>query len=99
MAGPGVRAWGGLEVGVGVNSRGEGLQLTDSKLLVRRYQWDQPEFSVRCLLYGVDAIILRLGGGGGGLRQYLLGSNWFLDIDLGITLNWINPKLISGCLP
>ena len=30
FCGSGVRKWAGLEVGVGLNSRGEGLCLTDS---------------------------------------------------------------------
>ena len=29
----------------------------------RRYQEDQSELTVRCLLYGVDAVVLHRGGG------------------------------------
>ena len=59
----GVGGWTGLEVGVGLNSKGEELWLTDSILLIRRgYREYQPELAVWCLLYAVDAVILRLGG-------------------------------------
>ena len=54
--------WVGLEVKL--NSRGEVLLLTDSKLLVRharRYRDDQPELAVWHLLDGVNAFILHLG--------------------------------------
>ena len=56
----GVMAWTGLAVGVGLNSKGEGLWLTVS---MRGYREYQPELAVRCLLYAVDAVILHLGGG------------------------------------
>ena len=46
---------------MGLNSRGEGLWLADSKLLVRCYQEDHAELAVLCLLYGIGVIILGLG--------------------------------------
>ena len=62
MVGSGGSEGTGLEVGVGVNSKGEELWLTDSILLTRGYREYQPKLAVRCLLYAVDAVILRLGG-------------------------------------
>ena len=55
-----------VRLDVGLNSRGEVLSLTDSKLLIyightRRYREDQPELAVRRLLDAADAFILRLG--------------------------------------
>ena len=38
--------WAGLEVGVGLNGMGEGLQLPDIKLFVRGYREEQPELAV-----------------------------------------------------
>ena len=58
----GVGAWTGLAVGVGLNSKGEGLWLTDSILLIRGYRECQPKLAVRRLLYAADAVILHLGG-------------------------------------
>ena len=59
----GVGAWTGLAVGVGLNSRGEGLWLTDYILLIRGMHGEyQPELAVWCLLYAADAVILGLGG-------------------------------------
>ena len=51
---------------MGLNSMGEGLQLTESKLLVQdvhvwRYREDQPELAIWFLLDCVDTLILRLG--------------------------------------
>ena len=44
---------------MGLNSKGEGLWLTDSVLLI----WGMHGVTaVRHLLYAVDAVILRLGG-------------------------------------
>ena len=53
--------WAGLEVGVGLNSMGEGLQLPDIKLFVRDYREEQPELGVWRLLYSVDTVNLHLG--------------------------------------
>ena len=54
----------------------------------RRYREDQSELTVRCLLYGVDAVVLRRGR----LKQYLRGGDcmdWFFDV------NPPGPKYVS----
>ena len=53
----------------------------------RRYQEDQPELAVWCLLDGVNAFFLCLGV----FQQYLWGGDWLLDVNLP------GPKLVSGC--
>ena len=73
-----------------LNSRGEVLSLTDSKLPIytghaRCYREDQPKLAVRSLLDGGNAFILRLWF----LQQYLRGGDWLLDV------NFPGPKLVS----
>ena len=60
----GVGTWTGLELGVGLNSRGEGIWLTDSKLLIQgmhrvtestRLNW---LFAVSCMLLMLSSCIL-----------------------------------------
>ena len=51
----------------------------------RRYREDQSKLTVRCLLYGVDAVVLRRGR----LRQYLRGGDWFINV------NSPGPKYVS----
>ena len=72
-----------VRLDVGLNSRGEVLPLTDSKLLIRGTQGvtkrTQPELAVRRLLDAADAFLLCLGV----LRQYLRGgdrSTWSLTV-------------------
>ena len=43
----------------------------------RRYREDQSELTVWCLLYSVDAVVLRRGR----LRQYLRGGDGFNDVN------------------
>ena len=52
----------------------------------QHYREYQPELAVQYLLYGVDTVILHLGGG---LRQYLRGGNQFFDVNLP------GPKYVS----
>ena len=66
-----------------LNSRGEVLSLTDSKLLIRgiqgvSYLEDQPELADWRLLDGLDAFILRLMV----LRECFRGGDWLLDVNL-----------------
>ena len=75
----------GTQVGpeVELNSREEGLLLTNSKLRTctghaHRYREDQLELAVRYLLDGVGTFILHLGV----LRQYLRGGDWLVDVNL-----------------
>ena len=82
---------------MGLNSGGEGLRLTDFKLSLRGmqgvYREEQPELAVWRLLYGVRAVILRLGG----FRQYLWGADRraFFSVDSPGSL--IVGILDSGC--
>ena len=65
----GVGAWAGLVVGVGLNSKREGLRLTDSMLLVRGMH-EVTESTSRNWLFGVSCMLLMLSScvwGGGGL--------------------------------
>ena len=55
----------------------------------RHYREDQSEL---CLLYGVDAVVLRRGRLRQYLRQYLRGGDcmdWFIDVDP------LGPKYVS----
>ena len=66
-----------------LNSKEEGLLLTDSKLRTcmghaHRYREDLPELAVQHLLDGVGTFILHLGV----LQQYLRGGDWLLDVNL-----------------
>ena len=60
----GIGVWTGLAVGVGLNSKGEGRAMANRLYTghAQGYREYQPEFAVQCLLYAVDAVILRLGG-------------------------------------
>ena len=49
------------EVAVELVSRGRGSRFYTACVGYARYQEDQPELIVQCLLYGVDAVILGLG--------------------------------------
>ena len=51
----------------------------------QRYREDQSELTVQCLLYGVDAVVLRRGR----FRQYLQGGDWLFDV------NPPGPKYVS----
>ena len=70
---------------VELNSRGEVLLLTDSKLLMRGMQGVTGRTSLNWLFGGVDAFVLRLGV----LRQCFQGGDWLLDVNLP------GPKLVS----
>ena len=55
----GVGAWTGLAVGVGLNSKGEGLWLTDSRLLMRGVHRVTESTSPNWL-FGVSCMLLML---------------------------------------
>ena len=75
----GVGAWTGLVVGVGLNSRGEGLWLTGSILLIRGMHRVTESTSLNWL-FGVSCILLMLssyvwGGGPDSVSGDVIGSS------------------------
>ena len=75
----GVGAWTGLEVGVGLNSKGEELWLTDSILLIRGMHGVTESTSLNWL-FGVSCMLLMLsscvwGGGSDSISGDVIGPS------------------------
>ena len=74
----GVGAWTGLAVGVGLNSKGEGLWLTDSILLIRGMHGVTESASLNWL-FGVSCMLLMLSscvwGGSDSISGDVIGSS------------------------
>ena len=74
----GVGAWTGLAVGVGLNSKGEGLWLTDSILLIRGMHGVTESTSLNWL-FGVSCMLLMLSscvwGGSDSISGDVIGSS------------------------
>ena len=61
----------------------------------RGYREYQPELAVRCLLYAVDAVILRLGGGSDSISRDVIGSS---SLDRSAYLSYIQVCLVAACV-
>ena len=68
-----IGTWGGLEAGVGLNSGGEGLRLTDFKLSLRGMQGVTERNSLNWL-FGVSRMVFGLSSCIWGVQTVSLGS-------------------------
>ena len=84
MGESGVGAWTGLAVGVELNSKGEGLWLTDSILLMRGMHGVTESTSLNWL-FGVSCMLLMLSsciwGGSDSISGDVIGSSVKISLD------------------